>query len=84
MLHDSKFVVYGFKPIRKELRDTPKTEKLGRLGTRNLLLSLYDELTQGRYLKDSIQINRIALKFYSYSVQKEVDYSNEINKKFPT
>ena len=65
ILNDKNFVLYGFQPIRKELRDTPKTEKLGRLSKRNLLLCLYDELTKGRYLKDSIQINRIALKFYN-------------------
>ncbi|MDO8741156.1 MAG: hypothetical protein Q7J54_06300 [Candidatus Woesearchaeota archaeon] len=62
---DQAFIVYGFQPIRKELRDTPKSEKLGKLKKRNLLLSLYDEITKGRYLKDSIQINRLALKFYN-------------------
>ena len=62
---DSDFVVYGFNPIRKELRDTPKYERLKGLNKRNLLLGLYDELTKGRYLKDSIQINRLALKFYN-------------------
>ena len=43
---DSNFVIYGFKPVRKELRETPKKEKLGRLSKRNLLLNLYDELTK--------------------------------------
>ena len=62
---DKDFVIYGFQPIRKELRDTPKNERLGRLKKRNILLGLYDELTKGRYLKDSIQINRLALKFYN-------------------
>ncbi len=65
IVEDKDFVVYGFKPIRKELRDTPKHERLGKLKKRNLLLSLYDELTKGRYLNDSIQINRLALKFYN-------------------
>lgn len=63
--HDTNFVIYGFKPIRKELRSTPKSKKLGKLRKRNLLLNLYDELTKERYLKDSIQINRLALKFYN-------------------
>lgn len=62
---DHNFIVYGFKLIRKELRDTPKSSKLGRLSKRNLLLSLYDNLTQGRYLQDSIQIHNLALKFYN-------------------
>ena len=65
IVEDKEFVVYGYQPIRKELRDTPKSEKLGKLKTRNLLLNLYDELTKGRYLKDSIQINALALKFYN-------------------
>lgn len=65
ILADSNFVVYGFKPIRKELRDTPKNEKLGKVSKRNVLLSLYDELTKGRYLSESIKINELALKFYN-------------------
>ena len=65
MLKDSNFVVYGFKPIRKELRDTPKGERLGKINKRNLLLDLYDKLTKGRYLSESIKINGLALKFYN-------------------
>jgi hypothetical protein len=65
IVNDSNFIIYGFGPIRKELRDTPKNEKLGKLSTRNLLLSMYDEMTKGRYLNDSIKINKIALKFYN-------------------
>lgn len=62
---DENFKVYGFQSIRKELRDTPKTSKLGKLSKRNLILNLYDDLTHGRYLKDLIQIHRLALKFYN-------------------
>ena len=62
---DSNFVLYGFQPIRKELRETPKHEKLGKLNKRNLLLGLYDELTKGRYISESIKINELALKFYN-------------------
>lgn len=65
ILKDSNFVIYGFQPIRKELRDTPKHEKLGKVNKRNLLLGLYDELTKGRYLSESIKINQLALKFYN-------------------
>ena len=43
ILKDENFVICGFKQIRKELRDTPRTEKLGKLSTRNLLLCLYDD-----------------------------------------
>ncbi|MDI6738681.1 MAG: hypothetical protein QME12_09315 [Nanoarchaeota archaeon] len=62
---DNEFKVYGFHPIRKELRDMPKSSKLGKIGKRNLLLSVYDTLTAGKYLHDSIQINKPALKFYN-------------------
>ncbi len=62
---DTEFKVYGFGVIRKELRDTPKTSKLGRFSRRNLLLSLYDGITGGKYLKDSLQIHRLAMKFYN-------------------
>jgi len=62
---DKNFKVYGFQAIRKELRDTPKDNKLGRLNRRNLLLNLYDKLTEGKYIKDSLKIHRLALKFYN-------------------
>lgn len=62
---DDNFKVYGFQPIRRELRDTPRSSKLGKLGKRNLLLGLYDVLTSGRYLEDSIQIHRLVIKFYN-------------------
>lgn len=62
---DKNFVVYGFQPIRKELRDTPSNLKLGKLNKRNLMLSLYDRITHGRYFQDSITINRLALKYYN-------------------
>ncbi len=63
--NDEEFKVYGFQLIRKELRDTPKTSKLGKFSRRNLLLSLYDGITKGRYLKDSLQIHRLAMKLYN-------------------
>jgi hypothetical protein len=62
---DNNFKVYGFQVIRKELRNTPKTSKLGKFSKRNLLLNLYDGITGGRYLKDSLQIHRLAMKFYN-------------------
>lgn len=63
--NDKDFIVYGFQPIRKELRDTPKSSKLGKLSRRNLLLSLYDDITKGKYLKDALEIHQLALKFYN-------------------
>jgi hypothetical protein len=61
---DNKFLVYGFKPVRKELRKTPKTIKLGTLTKRNVLLNLYDNLTQGRDLTNFLTIHELAFKFY--------------------
>lgn len=83
LLKDSNFVICGFGLVRKELRDTPKNEKLGRLSKRNLLLGLYDELTKGKYLKDSIQINKLALKFYNaYREFDGIRNWNEVNVDF--
>ena len=62
---DKEFVVYGFSLIRKELRDIPKAIKFGKSNQRNLILSLYDRLTHGRYLSESIKIDRLALKYYN-------------------
>lgn len=62
---DKELKIYGFHPIRKELRDTPKRIRMGKFNKRNMLLGFYDELTGGRYLKDSIQLHSLALKFYT-------------------
>jgi len=61
---DTDFIVYGFRPIRKELRDTPKDVKLERLSTRNLLLNLYDQLTKKKYLDELTEIDNLARNFY--------------------
>ncbi len=61
---DPEFKIYGFSIIRKELRDTPKTAKLGKFSKRNLLLNLFDELTDSKYLKDSLKIHKLAMKVY--------------------
>ncbi|MBU2589179.1 MAG: hypothetical protein KKA65_04205 [Nanoarchaeota archaeon] len=61
---DKEFIIYGFKPIRKELRQTSKTLKLGKIKQRNLLLCTYDELTKGKTLKFSREIYSLALNFY--------------------
>ena len=66
IFNDKKFIVYGFRPIRKELRDTPKSHKLGAKNLRSLLLTLYDELTHGRIVKESAIVNNIARKYYHY------------------
>lgn len=63
ILADKDFVVLGYKPIRKEIRDIPKVTKLSRK-TRILLLEMYDRITEGRMLKDSVAITHLAKKYY--------------------
>ncbi len=63
IIKDEEFIVYGYKPIRKEIRDIPKVTKLSKK-TRNLLLNLYDTITGGHFLEHSIKITNLAKKYY--------------------
>ena len=63
IIEDKEFIVYGYKPIRKEIRDIPKVTKLSKK-TRNLLLSLYDRITGNHFLEHSIKITTLAKKYY--------------------
>ncbi|NQU78163.1 hypothetical protein HQ545_00170 [Candidatus Woesearchaeota archaeon] len=65
MAKDKKFIVYGYIPVRKELRAIPKATKLSRK-TRTLLLSMYDRITGNHFLKHSIKITHLAKKYYDY------------------
>jgi len=65
IVEDKEFIVYGYKPIRNELRKIPKTTKLSKK-TRILLLNLYDRITENHFLKDSIKITNLAKKYYNY------------------
>lgn len=56
-------IVYGYQPIRKELRDVPKTTKISRK-IRVKLLSIYDWVVRGHVLQDSDTINRLAEAYY--------------------
>jgi len=60
---DKEFIVYGYKPIRNEIRAIPKVTKLSRRA-RNELLKLYDDITSKHFLKDSIKITNLARKYY--------------------
>lgn len=62
--NDKDFVIYGFKPIRKELRNTPRTLRLGKINQRKFLLEIYDKITKNRTLPDIQKIHMLALKFY--------------------
>ena len=59
------FVVYNFPLIRKEIRNIPKVTKSSRRA-RILLLSMYDRITGGHYLKNSLQITSLAKKYFDH------------------
>ncbi|MBW2984476.1 hypothetical protein KY361_05140 [Candidatus Woesearchaeota archaeon] len=63
IIEDKEFVVYGYRPIRKEIRDIPKVSKLSKK-TRVLLLGLYDRITGNHFLEHSIRITSLARKYY--------------------
>ncbi|MCX6708007.1 MAG: hypothetical protein NT001_07820 [Candidatus Woesearchaeota archaeon] len=63
IIEDKEFIVYGYKPIRKEIRDIPKITKLSRK-SRILLLCLYDRITEGHFLEHSIKITNLARRYY--------------------
>lgn len=60
---DKDFIVYGYQPIRKELRNIRKVTKLSK-NVRIALLSLYDKITKNHFLKDSINVTNLAKKYY--------------------
>lgn len=65
IVSDKELVIYNFNPIRKELRDIPKKQRLGAFNKRNYALQVYDTITKGHYLYESIKIDKLALKFYN-------------------
>lgn len=62
---DEEFVVYGYQPIRNEIRAIPKITKMSKR-TRNALLTLYDQITGNHFLKNSLKITNLAKKYYDY------------------
>ncbi len=63
IIEDKEFIVYGYEFIRKEIRNIPKATKASRR-TRIGLLNLYDDITENRFLKHSIEITILAKKYY--------------------
>jgi len=58
LINEKKIVIYGCRVVRKELRDIPRTAKLKGKSLRNILLGIYDKLTQNHdYQLDSIAEN---------------------------
>ena len=62
---DKEFIIYGYKPIRNEIRSIPKTTKSSRKA-RNLILSLYDKMVGKHFFEHSIEITSLAKKYYDY------------------
>lgn len=62
---EKDFIVYGYKPVRKEIRDIPKVTKLSKQ-TRVRLLTLYDKITGKHFFENSIKITLLAKKYYYY------------------
>lgn len=62
---EKDFVVYNFPRIRKEIRNIPQLTKTSRKA-RLSLLEMYDRITGGHYLKDSLQITQLAQKYFGH------------------
>lgn len=62
---EKDFIVYNFSVIRKEIRNIPRITKASKQA-RILLLNMYDRLTEGHYLKDSIMIASLAKKYFGH------------------
>jgi len=78
ILTDKDFLVYGYKPIRDELREVPKHLKLGKLNQRNLVLGLYDGLVKSKNLKDNSEIEKLAKKYFFHclSLGSKISWTN--------
>ena len=63
--NEKGFIVYGYALIRNEIRAIPKVTKLSKRA-RILLLNMYDRITEGHFLKDSINITELAKKYYNH------------------
>ncbi len=74
IVSESEFTVYGFIPIRKEIRNIPKTTKLSRQ-TRIVLLKAYDKITGNHLLSNSAKITHIAKKYYDFYRQSGGGYT---------
>jgi len=66
LLNDKSFIIYGFGPIRKELRYIPKSIKFGNKNTRLFLFNIYDNLTKGRELNNTKEVEDLTKKIYLF------------------
>ncbi len=69
---DKRFIFYGIDIIRKELRDTSKTERIRGKSLRMLLLTLYDEITKEHSLKINAEAAEFANNFHHAYKKQEL------------
>lgn len=62
---EKDFVVYNFPLIRKEIRNIQKITEASRKA-RISLLEMYDRITGGHYLRNSIEITLLAKKYFDH------------------
>src|SRR3989344_1483375 len=60
----NKIIVYGFKIIRSELRDTSNSKKVGNRNLRIYLLNLYDSIIEEHILEFNNDISNIAENYF--------------------
>ncbi len=63
-LNDINFAFYGAAIIRKELRETSKSERFGNRNLRIILLSMYDDVTKEHVLDITPEVAELASNFY--------------------
>lgn len=63
IIQEKEFIVYGYEEIRRELRNVPQGSKLSKKA-RILLLTMYDKVTEGHFLQNSINITELAKKYF--------------------
>ncbi|HLD04379.1 MAG TPA: hypothetical protein VJG90_01545 [Candidatus Nanoarchaeia archaeon] len=63
ILSDKDFLVFGFQPVRKELRAIQKDKDAARKA-RILLLGLYDRIVKDRLLENSNKIMMLAKEYF--------------------
>lgn len=56
LLRDKEFIIYGFKPIINQIQKTSSKLMLEDLSKKKLLIQLYNKLTGGLYLRNSLNI----------------------------
>jgi hypothetical protein len=76
MVGNKEFIVYGYAPIRIEIRNVPTTTFKSRK-SRLSLLEMYDKITGKHVLKNSEAINVLAKKYYFQYIKSGGIYVNE-------